>query len=89
MIKIVWDQGFKRSYKKKIKHNAELKKQFWDAFEIFKKDPFDPAIKAHKLTGKLKGYWAFSVDYDCRIIFRFIGKKEIFLIDIGSHDEVY
>lgn len=89
MIKIVWDQGFKRSYKKKIKYNAELKKRFWDAFEVFTKDPFDPAIKAHKLTGKLKGYWAFSVDYDCRVIFKFTGKKEIFLIDIGSHDEVY
>jgi len=45
VIKVIWDQGFKRSYKRKAKNNDEYKKKFWDAFEIFAKDPFDPQLK--------------------------------------------
>lgn len=39
MIKVIWDRGFKRSYKRKVKNNDEYKKKFWDALELFvKKD---------------------------------------------------
>lgn len=89
MIKITWDQGFKRIYKKKIKNNNELKKRFWDAMELFSKNPFNPRLRTHKLTGKLEGLWAFSIAFDCRIIFKFLSKNEVLLIDIGGHDEVY
>jgi addiction module RelE/StbE family toxin len=89
MIKLVWDPGFKKSYKKKVKNDAALKKQFWHALNVFANNPFDPSIKTHKLTGKLKGNWAFSVNYDCRVVFQFLDKNEAFLIDIGGHDEVY
>jgi len=57
--------------------------------ELFSQNPFNPKLRAHKLTGRLEGLWAFSVAYDCRAIFRFLTKDEILLIDIGSHDEVY
>ena len=89
MIEISWDQGFKRIYRKKVKNDDELKNRFWSAFEIFVKDPFQPSLRTHKLTGKLEGLWAFSVSYDCRVIFKFLSKTEILLIDIGGHDEVY
>jgi len=89
VIKIIWEQGFKRIYKKKIKNDDELKKKFWNAIELFSNEPLNPRLRTHKLTGRLEGLWAFSVDYDCRIIFRFIEKSEVLLIDIGGHDEVY
>lgn len=89
MIKITWDQGFKRVYKKKIKNNEKLKKKFWDTIELFSKDSFDHRLRTHKLTGKLEGLWAYSCSSDCRVIFKFIGKGEVLLVDIGSHDEVY
>ena len=89
MIEISWDLGFKRIYRKKVKNDDELKNRFWSAVEIFVKDPFQPSLRTHKLTGKLEGLWAFSVSYDCRVIFKFLSKTEILLIDIGGHDEVY
>lgn len=89
MIRITWDQGFKRIYKKNIKKNHELKKKFWDAMEVFSKNPFNPRLRTHKLTGQLEGLWALSIDYDCRVVFQFISKNEVLLIDIGGHDEVY
>lgn len=89
MTKVIWDEGFKRSYRKRIKGDSILKKKFWRRMEIFLKDPFYPQLRTHKLSGKLSGQWAFSVDTDCRIIFEFISEGQILLIDIGSHDEVY
>ena len=89
MIKVSWDPGFKRAYRKKVQNDAELKDRFGDVMELFAEDPFHSRLRTHKLTGKLEGLWAFSVNFDCRVIFKFISKTEILLIDIGGHDEVY
>jgi mRNA-degrading endonuclease YafQ of YafQ-DinJ toxin-antitoxin module len=89
LIDVIWDKSFKRIYKKKIKNDNELKKKFWNATTIFCNDPFNSILRTHKLTGKLEGSWAFSCSYDCRVIFRFINKGKVLLIDIGSHEEVY
>jgi addiction module RelE/StbE family toxin len=89
VIRVAWDPGFKKSYQKKIKHHDELKKRFWKAMELFSKNPFAPRLRTHKLTGKLEGLWAFSVAYDSRVVFQFLNEKEVLLIDIGTHDEVY
>jgi len=56
---------------------------------MFSENPFNVKLKTHKLSGTLKDCWAFSVDYNFRIIFKFIDKNKVLLIDIGSHDEVY
>lgn len=89
MIKITWDQSFKRSYNKKIKNNKEIKEKFWHSLELFSKDIFNSKLRTHKLTGRLQGLWAFSCSYDCRVIFKFINRNEVLLIDTGSHEEVY
>jgi mRNA-degrading endonuclease YafQ of YafQ-DinJ toxin-antitoxin module len=54
----------------------------------FAADPRDPLLRTHKLRGELKEYWAFSVDDDLRVLFRWNG-DEAFLVSLGSHDEVY
>lgn len=52
---------------------------------IFRQDPFSPSLKTHKLTGKLSAYWSFSIDYQYRIIFRFIENDTILFVDVGTH----
>ena len=89
MISIVWDPGFKKAYQKKIKNDDNLKKRFWKTMKLFSSNPFSKQLRTHKLTGTLRGLWAFSVDYNTRVIFFFLKDDEILLIDIGSHDEVY
>ena len=89
MIKAAWDEGFKRSYKKRVRNNSRLKKKFWEKMSTFLENPFFPLLRTHKLSGKLAGQWAFSVDDDCRIVFEFVGEDQVLLIDVGSHDEVY
>lgn len=93
MILIV-DKHFKRAFKRLLKKSPHLQNKIYDTFKLLEIDPFSPSLKSHKLTGKLDGYWSCSVTYDCRIIFYFdlnqnLEESRIFLIDIGSHDEVY
>ena len=51
-------------------------------------DPRDPLLRTHKLKGDLDAYWAFTVDDDLRVLFRWAG-DEAFLVNLGSHDQVY
>lgn len=89
MIKIIVDEGFKRKYQKAIKNNVSLKAKFQHRLRLFSEDPYNPTLKTHKLSGKLKDLSSFRIDYHTRIIFKFIDKNSVQLIDIGSHDEVY
>ena len=58
------------------------------ALRRFAVDPKDPLLRVHKLRGDLAGYWAFTVDEDLRVLFRWEGELA-FLVNLGSHDEVY
>jgi mRNA-degrading endonuclease YafQ of YafQ-DinJ toxin-antitoxin module len=58
------------------------------ALRRFAVDPQDPLLRTHKLKGELAAYWAFSADDDLRVLFRWDG-DEAFLVNLGSHDEIY
>lgn len=89
MMRAAWDEGFKRSYRKRIRRKEDLKRKFWQRLELFMSNPFSSQLRTHKLSGKLEGQWAFSIDEDCRVVFEFSGEDQVLLIDIGGHDEVY
>ena len=52
---------------------------------IFRRNQFDKILKTHKLHGKLKNHWSFSVKGQYRVVFIF-EKTDVILLDIGSHD---
>ncbi len=58
------------------------------ALRRFAVDPRDPLLRAHKLAGDLAGFWAFSVDDDLRVLFRWDDDLAT-LVTIGSPDEAY
>ena len=89
MNKLIWDDGFKRKYKKLTTSNKILQNEIEEKLNYFVENSFDPRLKTHKLMGKFYGFWAFSINYQYRIVFEFLEDSNIFLIDIGTHDEVY
>lgn len=89
MIEIAFSSSFKRAFKRRIAGNVERENTFRVKIELFKNNPFEPGLKTHKLSGKLKDYWSFSVEYDLRIIFYFSEKEKVVLVDVGTHKEVY
>jgi len=89
VINLIWGSSFKRAHKKVTSANPDLKSKIAQALKTFADNPLHPSLKTHKLSGKLKGLWAFVVAYDCRVVFQFLDDQDVLLIDIGKHDEVY
>lgn len=84
-MKILYSPRFAKEYKKlplKIKLQAESKE------DIFRKDPFDSSLKTHKLSGKLKEFYSFSVNYQYRIVFHLEEEDTVVFDNIGTH-EIY
>jgi len=89
-MEVSFSESFKKVFIKRVK-STEIESAFWIKLELFVDDPFDARLKTHKLSGKLKNLWSFSIEYDLRVVFYFTKdkpKKAIF-VDIGTHDEVY
>ena len=81
-MQIYYSSKFKREYKKltrEVKLLAEEKEV------IFRKNPFDKRLDAHKLHGRLKEFWSFSLDSRSRIIFEFAKKNIVWFHSVGDH----
>lgn len=77
-------------YTSRFKHEAKkvprnLHKITEEQVDLFKNDPFHPHLKTHKLSGRLKEFWSFSIDYRYRIIFEFTKSNQALFHSIGDH----
>ena len=81
-MKIVYASKFAREYRKlpkEIKTLAESKEK------IFRKNPFSSILETHKLHGRFKDFWSFSIDLKYRIVFEFGKNKIVYFYSIGDH----
>ncbi|MFO0794440.1 MAG: hypothetical protein U0586_10305 [Candidatus Brocadiaceae bacterium] len=90
MYRLVWTAHFMRSAKKFKKRHPELRTKLAGVLRDLEKDPFQPHLKYHRPGGKPEGIQAVSITNKQRISLTIvIAKKEITLLDIGTHDEIY
>ena len=82
-MKIFYTKKFESEYKKLSK---EIKLKVEARESIFRRNPYAPTLKTHKLSGELKDFWSFSVDFKYRIVFEFIEDGNIFFHSVGDHD---
>ncbi len=87
-MRLKYTKNFHKSYSKRIGRNKNLDKRFYERLQLFIQNPQNLILKDHKLTGARKQFRAFSVTGDIRVIY-YIEKETIYLIDIGSHNQVY
>lgn len=86
MLNIKYTKLFLRQYSKLP---LSIKKKTKESIKKFQKNPKDPSLKTHKLSGSLSKFYSFSVDYKIRIVFEMNKKTgEIYLLKVGGH-EVY
>jgi len=83
VTKVEISSRFRKSFRKL---HPRIQRKTVSKIKIFKKNPFNPQLKTHSLSGNEKECWAFWVDYRYRIKFIFLNKKEVLLLDIGTHD---
>lgn len=83
--KILVTGRFEKEYRrlpKKIQKTAKEKEA------IFRNNPFDLRLETHKLHGKEKEIWSFSITRAYRIKFIFLNKTTVLFLAIGGH-EIY
>ena len=93
MRKLIWSNTFVRSMKRIIRKRPELRQDIENTLKLLVQDAYAPQLRTHKLKGKLSGCWACRVKYDLRVVFEFVKGEgpddDIFLMEIGTHEEVY
>ena len=68
--------------------HPELEIILKEKLNFLQHNPNDSRLKTHKLSGKLKNCWAIWITYEHRLIFH-LENKYIFLLAVGTHNEVY
>jgi len=90
MYKLLMSEKYIKKEKTFVRKHPALKKKYKKVLTLLKANPHHPSLRLHKLQGNLKEYHSLSINLQYRIVLDFIiTEKEIILIDIGTHGEVY
>lgn len=81
-------RNFLKHYKSRIAPDEGLKRKCKERLLLFLGNPTHLLIRDHALIGTLRGFRAFCVTGDIRVVYRVLG-DEIELYDIGTHNQVY
>ena len=83
MHRIIYSKNFIKQYNKLP--ITIIKKTDKVIFK-FKKNPKNPSLKSHKLTGVLSDRYAFSIEHQYRIVFSMNKEEGYFeFLKIGTH----
>ena len=80
--RILYSTRFERAFAMMNKNDKE---QIIDREQIFRENCFDSRLKTHKLKGRLRNYWSFSITHSFRIMFEFLEDGVAVFIDVGDH----
>jgi mRNA-degrading endonuclease YafQ of YafQ-DinJ toxin-antitoxin module len=87
---LVWTETFERTARKFLRRRPELAGIFEDVLLQLETDPHSPKLRLHPLKGKHRDKHSVRLTYSQRIVLILsITSKDIILLDVGSHDEVY
>ncbi len=81
---------YQRALKRFLKEHPDLRRSYDDGIHLLAANPHDSSLKLHPLDGKYAGEYAVSITYSYRIVLTLaVIARQIVLLDVGSHDDVY
>lgn len=90
MYKLIYPEPYLKKAIKFIKKHPELRSQYQKTLELLELNPYHPSLRLHGLQGRLNGLSSVSINMGYRIVLELIiTGKDIILVDVGSHDQVY
>ena len=73
-----------------VKKHPDLISQYQKTLKLLEINPNHPSLRLHPLKGKLKDLYSVSINISYRITLEFfIMEKEIILVNVGHHEEIY
>ena len=87
---LIFTDSYKKRARRFAKQHPELKEQYRTTLLLLAQNPYHPPLRLHPLKGKLEALHSISINLSYRITLEMIiTEKEIVLVNVGSHDEVY
>jgi mRNA-degrading endonuclease YafQ of YafQ-DinJ toxin-antitoxin module len=83
MLKIGYQPSFVRIFDEL---EVDLQNEIQEKINIFRDPRYHKQLRVHKLHGALKHLYSFSVNYEIRIVFKYLSANEVALLQIGNHD---
>ena len=90
IYKLIYTNSYIKRASKFVKKHPDLISQYGKTLKLLEIDPNHPSLRLHPLKGKLKDLYSVSINISYRITLEFfITGREIILVNVGHHDEVY
>ena len=87
---IVYTEQYNKKVAKFIKRHPDVLSQYQKTLELMSLNPHHPSLRLHELNGKFEGLSSISINTKYRITLEMIvTPKEIILINVGDHDQIY
>ncbi len=87
---LIFTPSYERVEKRFLKRHPELRNRYAITLALLEQDPFHPSLRLHALQGRLSGLHSVSINLHYRITLELeIQDRDIILVNIGSHGEVY
>ena len=88
--KLIYPESYLKRARKFLKKHPEIHAQYRKTLELLELNPYHPSLRLHTLQGNLQGLSSVSINLSYRIVLEIeIQDKEILLVNVGNHDDVY
>lgn len=88
--RLIYPESYLCKAKKFLCRHPEIHSQYQKTLELLELNPHHPSLRLHDLQGRLRGMSSVSINMSYRIVLEMIIRdKDIILVDIGNHDQVY
>ena len=88
--KLIYTKSYIKRASKFVKKHPDLLSQYQKTLKLLEINPNHPSLRIHPLKGRLKYLYSISINISYRITLEFfVSEKEIILVNVGHHNEVY
>ena len=88
--KLIYTQSYNKIASIFLNKHPDLLSQYEKTLKLLELNPYHPSLRLHALKGKLKGLFSVSINISFRITLEMlIIEKEIILVNVGHHSQVY
>ena len=88
--RLIYTNSYIKRASKFAKKHPELISLYEKTLKLLEIDPHHPSLRLHPLKGKLQSLYSISINISYRITLEFfVTEKEIILVNVGHHNEVY
>jgi len=87
---LIFTEQYTRKAAKFIKNHPDIENQYAKTLQLLEVNPHHTSLRLHTLNGKLDGLYSVSINLKYRItLTMIITEKEIILVNVGDHSQVY